>query len=562
MKNKILLTIGLLMFFTSVVSSHGVTQNVTRKEMVSVWSSPQVHEFSNILTREYEKLHPELQFRLESLDNVLAEKLNETRGLAFVSEESDILVPNNSLLKVIVARDVIVPVINMDNPFISMMEQNGVSADKIKKAITNGATDWSSIVNNATKEPFHIYFLNDESAQSAISSFLDLSPEVMGKVDIKTTPDMIGWVQKDKYAVGFCRLVDIINSDRTDVIEGIKLLPIDKNGNGHIDYHEKIYGNLDDFKRGVWIGKYPKSLVNNIYSVSLANSDDENITAFLSWVVTDGQKFVEPGGFSELLYNERLSRLEKLNPPQIVLENQEPQSAKSRTLLYASLGILVVLIFAGIVVFQNQKRKSRVPLQTNPKRHKVFDESLLSFPNGLFFDKSHTWVFMEKEGKVKFGIDEFISSITGDYTRVILKSPGDRVKRKEPVVTLVQKGKQINIHAPVSGTVTEINEALVADPFTINHSPYNDGWIYMIEPSNWLREIQFFKMGESYKEWITSEITRLKDFLACSFNIKNLAEGNLAFQEGGELISQPLKNLGPEVWEDFQNYFIETSEMY
>ena len=37
----------------------------------------------------------------------------------------------------------------------------------------------------------------------------------------------------------------------------------------------------------------------------------------------------------------------------------------------------------------------------------------------------------------------------------------------------------------------------------------------MIEPTNWLREIQFFLMAEKYKEWIKNEFSTIKRF---SFN--------------------------------------------
>jgi glycine cleavage system H lipoate-binding protein len=215
-----------------------------------------------------------------------------------------------------------------------------------------------------------------------------------------------------------------------------------------------------------------------------------------------------------------------------------------------------------VLAVRHWNKKVKMPMGTIPKYAKVLNESVLSFPNGLYFDKSHTWVFMEEGGMVKFGIDDFIPNVTGEYTRVIMKNPGETVKRREPVVTLVQKGKQITIHAPVSGTIKEINEALVSDPFTINSSPYNEGWIYKIEPSNWFREIRFYKLGETYKVWIGNEITRLKDFLACSFNIKKLSEEELAFQEGGELILEPLKDLEPKIWEDFQSYFIESADKY
>jgi glycine cleavage system H lipoate-binding protein len=169
---------------------------------------------------------------------------------------------------------------------------------------------------------------------------------------------------------------------------------------------------------------------------------------------------------------------------------------------------------------------------------------------------------MEEGGRVKMGVDDFIPNVTGNYTRLIMKSPGEKVKRMEPVVTLIRKGKQITLNSPVSGTIKEINESLVADPFMINNEPYGEGWVYKIEPSNWLRETQFFKMGSSYREWIIGEFSRLKDFLACSLNIMNLEGGKPAFQEGGELMLHPLKDLDPRVWEDFQNYFINTADTH
>ena len=52
------------------------------------------------------------------------------------------------------------------------------------------------------------------------------------------------------------------------MVENIRLLPIDRNGNGLIDYNEKIYDDVNDFSRGVWIGKYPKALFSNIYTVA------------------------------------------------------------------------------------------------------------------------------------------------------------------------------------------------------------------------------------------------------------------------------------------------------
>jgi glycine cleavage system H protein len=41
-----------------------------------------------------------------------------------------------------------------------------------------------------------------------------------------------------------------------------------------------------------------------------------------------------------------------------------------------------------------------------------------------------------------------------------------------------------DIHAPVSGTVVEVNAALEDDPDFVNEEPYGKGWIYKIKPDN------------------------------------------------------------------------------
>ena len=81
----------------------------------------------------------------------------------------------------------------------------------------------------------------------------------------------------------------------------------------------------------------------------------------------------------------------------------------------------------------------------------------------------------------------------------------------------------------------------------------------MIEPTNWIREIQFLIMEKKYKEWLRSEFSRLKDFLAVSAKPKTVEFAPSVLQDGGEIKDGVLADFGPEVWEDFQTNFIDTS---
>jgi hypothetical protein len=94
----------------------------------------------------------------------------------------------------------------------------------------------------------------------------------------------------------------------------------------------------------------------------------------------------------------------------------------------------------------------------------------------------------------------------------------------------------------------------------INTSTYSEGWVYSIEPINWMREIQFMFMADKYKEWLRDEFTRLKDFFAASARSNTAVYNHIILQDGGELTDNVLADLGPEVWEEFQTNFINTSK--
>lgn len=88
---------------------------------------------------------------------------------------------------------------------------------------------------------------------------------------------------------------------------------------------------------------------------------------------------------------------------------------------------------------------------------------------------------------------------------------------------------------------------------------YAGGWAYEIEPANWLREIRYLFMAGKYREWLEDEFMRLKDFMAVSANRNSGVYEHVVMQDGGELTDHVLADMGPEVWEDFQTRFIDSS---
>ena len=185
--------------------------------------------------------------------------------------------------------------------------------------------------------------------------------------------EFIAAIQNDPYAMGFCRLSDVRREGQNGIEENIVLLPIDKNGNGHIDFFESIYHSPDELSRGVWIGKYPHALSGSIYAMSQARPADKNALAFLTWIVTDGGKYLASNGYGELINLEKQSNLASLmNSPENEDTLAQTGNASSSWLVILiaviATGILLLLavwVFAGMKRAATKEEKILTPVFTN-----------------------------------------------------------------------------------------------------------------------------------------------------------------------------------------------------
>ncbi len=563
MKTRIFIIIGLLLLTCSIASSkEALTGNsASREGSINVVASPDLYNLTARWASEYCKLNPTLKINvIKSTDNNLAGLLKTSAGIGFMSDESFAALDNQPTWNMVVGRDVIVPVINAKNPFMDEIYRKGITPEGLALIFeTPGNQKWGSLLGDGQNIPVHFYMLDEPSVKSGVANFMNTKALEIAAIKIANGQEMISAIQKDPNALGFCKLIDIIDPNTQSLAGNIKIVPIDKNRNGKIDYMEDIYDNLQAFSRGVWIGKYPKALCGNIYSVSSDKPQNENEVAFLKWVVTDGQEFLSKNGYSDLVNSERQTQLDKINSTPIYAAIPEKDTyafIKVILLVFIALGVIGFIFDFVARRIRNKKgaitgAASGLPL--------VFDENSVIVPKGLYFDKTHTWAFMEKDGTVKVGIDDFLQHITGSLSRIGMKPAGVKIKKGDPLLTIIQKGKHLTIYSPLSGTITAYNKNLITNSSALNTAPYADGWVYMIEPTNWLRDIQFLSMAEKYRAWLRDEFSRLKDFFATAINDNSPQYAHIALQDGGAMKDNILADLGPEVWEDFQTKFIDNA---
>jgi glycine cleavage system H lipoate-binding protein/ABC-type phosphate transport system substrate-binding protein len=558
MKTTITMIISfILLLFCGSVSSKEVSVQDTdlQKESVNITCTPDLYELSSKWAREYGSLFPETKIRVihAAYNNAY---LGKDKNLSFISDKSPDAIQNKTNWKMVVGHDITVPVINLENPYLSEIIIHGISPEMFAQILQNPEKqNWGTLVSGGQNFPIHIYMTGDESVKSGVAKFAKAAEMSVSIITIGKRDELIPAIQKDPNGIGFFKVVDIMSPENQSLIENLRLLPIDKNGNGRIDHMEDIYSDLNDLFRGVWIGKYPKSLYSDIYAVSKVQPSNESELSFLKWILTDGQKLMFANGYSDLVNSESQSQLDKITAV-VVSASPTKDASQTRSIAF----ITAMLLIAGIIINTaiRHYRITKTAINGTPIINKTgFEENSVVVPRGLYFDKTHTWAFMGKDGTVAVGLDDFLQHITGPITRVEMKNPGEVVKKGELLFSIIQKGKQLKIYAPVSGIILENNEALIGRSSYINSSPYSDGWVYKIEPDNWFKEMQLLDIAEKYKRWIDTEFTRVKDFLAATLKHDNIEYAYIVLQDGGNLKDGILSDFGPKTWEDFQTHFLD-----
>lgn len=102
-------------------------------------------------------------------------------------------------------------------------------------------------------------------------------------------------------------------------------------------------------------------------------------------------------------------------------------------------------------------------------------------PADCRFAETHEWVRPEN-GVVRVGITAFAQAELGDVVFVELPAAGDKLTRGEAFGVVESIKAVSDLYAPVSGTVTARNEALLDAPGRINEDPYGAGWMLELDP--------------------------------------------------------------------------------
>ena len=127
----------------------------------------------------------------------------------------------------------------------------------------------------------------------------------------------------------------------------------------------------------------------------------------------------------------------------------------------------------------------------------------MEIPQGLKYSKEHEWVATE-DSVATIGVTDYAQDQLGEIVYIELPSVGDKVSKDDPFGVIESVKAVSDIFAPVSGTVTEVNQELAESPEMINEDPYGDGWLIKIRISD-SAELDDLMDNDEYHETIAAE---------------------------------------------------------
>ena len=127
----------------------------------------------------------------------------------------------------------------------------------------------------------------------------------------------------------------------------------------------------------------------------------------------------------------------------------------------------------------------------------------IKYDSGSYYTKEHEWA--KPSGDVVIiGISDYAQSQLHEIVYVELPKKDADISQGEAIGAVESVKAVTDFYSPLTGTVVEVNEALMDGPEKINSDPYGEGWIAKVKPSNWDANVSKLMDAEKYKQHVAT----------------------------------------------------------
>jgi glycine cleavage system H protein len=132
---------------------------------------------------------------------------------------------------------------------------------------------------------------------------------------------------------------------------------------------------------------------------------------------------------------------------------------------------------------------------------KEIDELIL--PDDCRYSEDHEWAKTEGDN-VRVGLSDYAQDQLGDIVYLELPQVGDTFEKNQEFGTVESVKAVSEMLMPIGGEVVDVNSSIEESPNLVNESPYKEGWLIEIKPSD-SGEMETLLTNDEYLSFLENE---------------------------------------------------------
>jgi phosphate transport system substrate-binding protein len=265
---------------------------------------------------EFTNLHPDVQFDVQGggAGKGMTDTLAGAVDIGMISRTIKPEEESRGAYWVAVAKDAVFPIISSANPYLATVVSGGITQETFNGIFITGAIKtWGEVIGDpSVTDEIHVYGRSDSAGaadQWALFSGGKVQGDLLG-IGVNGEPAHVDTVRKDPLGIGFSNLNSAFDATTGSLVEGITVPPMDINGNGIADAGE-YYENKAEALQVIADGTYP-SPPARFENLATNGKPTGLVLAFITWILNDGQQYLDAAGYVQLSPEQQAESLGKL----------------------------------------------------------------------------------------------------------------------------------------------------------------------------------------------------------------------------------------------------------
>jgi phosphate transport system substrate-binding protein len=284
--------------------------------IIAVSGAFALYPMMTLWAEEFTNLHPGVEFDVQGggAGKGMTDTLAGAVDIGMISRAIKPEEVAQGAFWVAVAKDAVFPIVAANNPFLPDLVSEGISPDTFRKIfITGEIKTWGEIIGKPeVADEIHVYTRSDSCGageQWALFSGGKAQSDLLG-IGVNGEPALVDTVGKDALGIGYSNLNSTFDAATDGLVPGIVVPPIDIDASGAADSSE-YYPSKGLAVTAIANGTYP-SPPARFENLATKGKPTGVSLAFIKWILTDGQQYLDAAGYVPLSTEQLSESLEKL----------------------------------------------------------------------------------------------------------------------------------------------------------------------------------------------------------------------------------------------------------